>query len=59
MTSEEKDEEMICGLTADERVALRQGLNELPDTMPPRAVWQRVREQAEAEECAAVAADDF
>ena len=49
MTSEEKDEEMICGLTADERVALQRGLNALPETMPPRAVWQRVREQAEAE----------
>ena len=49
MTSEEKDEEMICGLTADERGALQRGLNELPQTMPPRAVWQRVREQAEAE----------
>ena len=49
MTNEEKDEEMICGLTADEHVALQRGLDELPETMPPRAVWQRVREQAEAE----------
>jgi hypothetical protein len=38
MTKDVKDEEMICGLTADER-----------DTMPPRAVWHRIREQAEAE----------
>ena len=49
MASNEKDEEMICGLTADERTALRRGLNELPETMPPRVVWQRLREQAEAE----------
>ena len=49
MTKDVKDEEMICGLTADERDALRQGLLGLPDTMPPRAVWHRIREQAEAE----------
>ena len=49
MSRDEKDEEMIYGLTADERDVLLLGLNELPDTMPPRAVWQRIREQAEAE----------
>ena len=49
MTKDTKDEEMICGLTADERSALREGLWSLPDTMPPRAVWHRIREQAEAE----------
>jgi hypothetical protein len=49
MTNDVKDEEMICGLTADERNALRAGLLALPDTMPPRAVWHRIREQAEAE----------
>lgn len=49
MTKDSKDDEMICGLTADERNALRQGLRGLPDTMPPRAVWHRIREQAEAE----------
>ena len=49
MTKDVKDEEMICALTADEHDALRQGLRELPDTMPPRAVWHRIREQAEAE----------
>jgi hypothetical protein len=48
MTKDVKDEEMICGLTADERDALRNGLLGLPDTMPPRAVWHRIREQAEA-----------
>ena len=49
MTKDTKDEEMICGLTADERSTLREGLRSLPDTMPPRAVWHRIREQAEAE----------
>jgi hypothetical protein len=49
MTKNAKDEEMICGLTADERSALQEGLRSLPDTMPPRAVWHRIREQAEAE----------
>jgi hypothetical protein len=49
MASDSKDEEMIYGLTVDEHDALRQGLRALPDTMPPRAVWQRIREQAEAE----------
>lgn len=49
MTSDSKDEEMIYGLTVDEHDALQRELRELPDTMPPRAVWQRIREQAEAE----------
>jgi hypothetical protein len=49
MSGNKKEDEMICTLTADEQVALRAGLNALPDTMPPRVVWQRIREQAEAE----------
>jgi hypothetical protein len=49
MSNDEKEEEMICALTADEHVALREGLRSLPDTMPPRNVWLRIREQAEAE----------
>ncbi len=49
MVSDEKDEEMICALTAEEHEALRRELKGLPDTMPPRAVWHRIREQAEAE----------
>ena len=49
MTKDGKDEEMIDGLTVDDRDALRDGLRGLPDTMPPRAVWHRIREQAEAE----------
>ena len=49
MSKDKKDKEMICGLTADERDLLQQELRGLPDVMPPRAVWQRIREQAEAE----------
>ena len=49
MSSDKKDEEMICGLTADERELLQTGLKGLSDVMPPRAVWHRIREQAEAE----------
>jgi len=49
MVSDEKEEEMICALTADEREVLRRKLAGLVDTMPPRAVWYRIREQAEAE----------
>ena len=46
---DKKDDQMICALTADERVALQRGLRELADTMPPRDVWYKIREQAEAE----------
>ena len=49
MDDRQKDDEMICALTANERVALQRGLRQLPETMPPRAVWNRIREQAEAE----------
>lgn len=35
--------------SANELERLRQGLGDLPDTMPPRAVWHRIREQARAE----------
>ena len=49
MSGDRKEKEMICALTADEYNALQKGLDELPDTMPPRAVWHRIREQAEAE----------
>jgi len=49
MSNDEKEDEMICALTADEYGALRRGLRQLPETMPPRDVWQRIREQAEAE----------
>ncbi len=49
MSGNKKDDEMICALTADELAALERELSSLPDTMPPRVVWQRIREQAEAE----------
>ena len=49
MSGNRKDDEMICALTADEQIALRAGLAALPDTMPPRDVWRRIREQGEAE----------
>ena len=49
MSSDKKDDEMICALTAEEHAALQKGLDELPETMPPRDVWLRIREQAEAE----------
>ncbi len=49
MSNDRKEEEMICALTADEHVALQGGLRALPETMPPRDVWLRIREQAEAE----------
>jgi len=49
MSSDKKDDEMICALTADEHVALQEGLRQLPETMPPRSVWLKIREQGEAE----------
>ena len=49
MSKDRKDEEMICGLTADERDVLQRELRALPDTMPPREVWNRIRQQAAAE----------
>ncbi len=49
MSSDSRDEEMICALTADEYGALQRGLRRLPETMPPHALWRRIREQAEAE----------
>ena len=49
MSGNKKEDEMICALTAEEHTALRNGLGALPDTMPPRDVWQRIREQGEAE----------
>ena len=44
-----QDETMNGVLSANEREILRQGLSELPDTMPPREVWQRIEAQARAE----------
>ena len=49
MTSDIEEEKMNYGLTADEHLVLQRELDELPDAMPPRIVWQRIRDQAEAE----------
>lgn len=44
-----KEEAMIAGLTAEQHDALKAGLRALPETPPPRVVWERIREQGEAE----------
>jgi hypothetical protein len=46
---DEQDETMNCGLGVKERDLLHARLRELPETMPPRAVWQRIESQARAE----------
>lgn len=48
-SKEQQDETMICGLNIQERDVLQAKLCELEDTVPPRAVWQRIEEQARAE----------
>lgn len=40
---------MNCGLGVAERELLSSRLEALPDTVPPRAVWQRIEAQARAE----------
>ena len=47
--NEEQDETMNCGLSVAERNLLQMKLRELSDTVPPRAVWTRIEEQARAE----------
>lgn len=51
MTNEtiKQDETMICGLSVAERDVLQEKLRGLADTMPPRAVWNRIEAQARAE----------
>jgi hypothetical protein len=48
-TETEQDETMISGIGVRERELLHARLRQLPETMPPRAVWQRVEAQARAE----------
>ncbi len=48
-SNDQQDEKMICGLNIREHDVLQAKLRELKDTMPPRAVWQRIEEQARAE----------
>lgn len=45
----EQDDDVNCGLTVDQRQRLHARLAALPDTMPPREVWQRIETQAKAE----------
>lgn len=45
----QQEEKMNSGLSIAQRDILQERLRELPDTMPPRAVWQRIEEQARAE----------
>ncbi len=40
---------MNCGLSVQERDVLQTKLRQLEDTVPPRAVWQRIEVQARAE----------
>lgn len=44
-----QDEEMNDVLSVDELQRLKRGLGDLPETMPPRAVWHRIQAQARAE----------
>lgn len=46
---DEQDNTMNCGLSVMERDLLRNKLHALEDTVPPRAVWQRIEQQAKAE----------
>ena len=43
------EETVTYGLTPGERERLKSSLEALPDTPPPRAVWQRIERQAVAE----------
>jgi len=44
-----QDEKMNGVPSVNEIERLKRGLDALPDTVPPRAVWHRIREQARAE----------
>ncbi len=48
-SKEQQDEMVNCGLSIEERDVLQTRLRQLEDTMPPRAVWRRIEEQARAE----------
>lgn len=45
----DSEETMNAGLSIEQRQLLQARLRQLPDTMPPRAVWQRIEEQGRAE----------
>lgn len=44
-----QDETMNTVLSVNELGRLKHGLDDLPETMPPRSVWHRIEEQAKAE----------
>ena len=46
---DDQGDDMNCGLTIDQHERLRSALRALPETMPPRSVWQRIDVQARAE----------
>lgn len=46
---EEQDETVNCGLGMAERELLQGRLRDLPDTVPPRVVWERIQAQGRAE----------
>ena len=46
---QKQDKTMNAGLSVAEKSLLQAKHGELPDTMPPRAVWNRIEEQARAE----------
>jgi hypothetical protein len=48
-TIDEQDETMNSGLGIQERDLLQARLRDLPETLPPRVVWQRIESQARAE----------
>lgn len=48
-TDDDQDDGMESGLRLAERDLLERMLHNLPDAPPPRAVWERIAEQAEAE----------
>jgi hypothetical protein len=45
----QQDDTMNCGLSIAERSVLLTKLGDMPDTMPPRVVWNRISEQARGE----------
>lgn len=47
--SDHRHDAVSCGLNAEQRALLQSNLQNLEDTVPPRAVWQRIDQQARAE----------
>ena len=48
-SDEGREDQMNCGLSVAEHDLLRERLRDLRDTVPPRAVWERIESQARAE----------